>query len=310
MRATAAAIGALTLAITTVEAGISPPIYRFDLTFTHDLSLTILPDPNRRTFPPVTNDEVLYYKINYLFNNGSPHFLDHVDVPDPNVTSIPVTLKAIPFGGQVNISVGFYIRKKSTNPSENDWCAGKGTTGLIPNTKQPAPDIVLQDFQIPIVPETVYLHTSKTILDSNQRHHWLGTATAPPYVPPSSGQQPGHIGAFRSITVRQATRNNKGYLGYSWQSYSQGVGSCQNGARGQLDMAANLNTDQGNHGENAQDGYTRTACGLQGSASAGLSLSYNLLTDPAANFYLDTSSLMLRQIELDPTPDFSDPTYG
>jgi hypothetical protein len=55
-----------------VEAGISPPIYRFDLTFTHDLSFTILPDPNRRTFPPVTNDEVLYYKINYLFNNGSP----------------------------------------------------------------------------------------------------------------------------------------------------------------------------------------------------------------------------------------------
>jgi hypothetical protein len=75
-------------------------------------------------------------------------------------------------------------------------------------------------------------------------------------------------------------------------------------------MAANLNTDQGNKGANAQDGYTVTRCGLQGAASGGVKLSYNLLTDPAANFYLDTSSKMLRQVKLDPTPDFSDPLSG
>jgi hypothetical protein len=309
-RAAAAAIGALTLAVTLIEAGISPPIYQFDLSFTHDLSLTILPDKNRGTFPPVTGDEVLYYKINYLFNNGSPHFLDHVDVPDPDIKSIPVTLKAIPWGGEVNVSVGFYVRKRSTNPSENDWCASKGTTGLIPNTDQKPPDIVIQDFMIPIVPETVYIHTSKTSLDLDGRHRWTNTSISPPYVPPSSGQQPGDIGAFRSITVRQATSERKGYLGYSWQSYSLGVVSCQTGARGQLDTAANLNTNRSNNGANAQDGYTVTACGLQGGSSAGLKLSYNLLTDPTANFYLDTSSRMLRQIELDPTPDFSDPLAG
>jgi hypothetical protein len=309
LRATAAAMGALTLATTLLEAGISPPIYQFDLSFTHDLSLNILPDPNRRTFPPVTNDEVLYYKINYLFNNGSPHFLDHVDVPNPNITSIPVTLRAVPFGGEVNISVGFYVRKQSTNPSENDWCASKGTTGLIPNGNQQPPNIVLQDFKVPIVADTVYIHTSKVTLDSQGKHHWTRNSVAPPYVPPTIGQQPGDIGAFRSIAVRQATTNNKGYLGYSWQGYSLGVLSCQTLMRGQLDMAANLNTDQGNNGANAQDGYTTTACGLQGGAS-GLNVSYNLLTDPTANLYLDTSSLLLRQIQLDPTPGFSNPSSG
>lgn len=309
-RAAAAAIGALTLAVTLIEVGISPPIYQFDLSFTHDLSLNILADPERGTFPPVTGDEVLYYKINYLFNNGSPHFLDHVDVPDPNISSIPVTLKAIPWGGEVNISVGFYVRKQSTNPSENDWCASKGTTGLVPNTDAPVPDIVLKDILVEIVPETVYIHTSKITLDAQGRHRWTKTNIPPPYTPLSSGQQPGDIGALRSITVRQATASQKGYLGYSWQSYSLGVVACQTGARGQLDVAANLNTNQGNDGANAQDGYTATACGLQGGASAGLKLSYNLITDPTANFYLDTSSLMLRQIELDPVPDFSDPLGG
>ncbi len=309
-RAAAAAIGALTLAVTLIEVGISPPIYQFDLSFTHDLSLTIFPDPERRTFPPVTNDEVLYYKINYLFNNGSPHFLDHVDVPDPFITSIPITLKAIPWGGEVNVSVGFYVRKKTTKPSENDWCASKGTTGLIPNTDQQPPDIVIKDFKIAIEPGTVYIHTSKTALNLQGGHYWTNTSIAPPYVPPSSENKPGDIGAFRSITVRQATKNQKGYLGYSWQAYSLEVGSCETGARAQLDMAANLNTDQGKNGTNAQDGYTVTPCGLQGAASGGLKLSYNLLTDPSANFYLDTSSKMLRQVTLDPKPDFSDPVSG
>jgi hypothetical protein len=138
----------------------------------------------------------------------------------------------------------------------------------------------------------------------------MNTPAAPLFFAPSSGQQPGDIAAFRSITVRQATQKMKGYVGYSWQSFSRDIKSCQTFAVGQLDMAANLNTDQGGDGANAQDGYTVTTCGLQGSATAGLSLSYNLLTDPNANFYLDTSSLMLRQIALDPTPDFSNPTSG
>jgi hypothetical protein len=309
-RAAAATIGVVQLAVTSIEVGISPPVYQFDLSFTHDLSLDIKPDKDRGSFPPVPPGFVLYYKVNYLFDNGSPHFLDHEDVADPNVDSIPVSLEGIPWGGQVNISVGFYARKESTSPSENDWCAGKGTTGLVSNTVDVAPDIVLEDIRVPIQKETVYLHASKITLDSDGRHRWTKTATPPPYIPPSSGQRPGDLANLRSITVRQATSRNPGYVGYSWHSYSTGVPDCQTGARGQLDQAANLNTNMGNNGGNAQNGYAASRCGLQGGASSGIKLSYNLLSETKANFYLDTSSLLLREIQLDPVPEFADPVEG
>jgi hypothetical protein len=309
-RAAAATIGAVQLAVTSIEVAISPPVYQFDLSFTHDLSLNIEPDPNRGVFPQLPAGYVLYYKINYLFDNGSPHYLDHVDVLDPNVRSIPIRLNGIPWGGQVNISVGFYSRKESTDPSENDWCAGKGTTGLVSNTVDQAPNIVLQDVLVPIQKQTVYIHTSKITLDAGGRHRWTKTATPPSYVPPSSGQRPGDIGGFRSITVRQSTSKYPGYVGYSWQAYSSGLLDCQTGARGQLDQAANLNTNMGNDGANAQNGYATIPCGLQGGASSGIKLSYNLLSASGANFYLDTSSLMLREVQLDPVPEFGDPVSG
>ncbi len=309
-RAASAVVGAIQLAVTGIEVGISPPVYQFDLTFTHDLNLDIQPDPERRTFPQLPAGYVLYYKVNYLFDNGSPHYLDHVDVPDPNLASIPIRLQGIPWGGQLNISVGFYARKESTDPSENDWCASKGTTGLVSNTVDVAPNIILSDIKVPIQKETVYIHTSKITLDSDGRHRWTKTITPPPYVPPSSGQRPGDLANFRSITVRQATSKNPGYVGYSWQSYSSGVLDCQTGVRGQLDQAANLNTDMGNNGANAQNGYAATLCGLQGGAPDGIKLSYNLLTDSKANFYLDTSSLLLREVQLDPVPEFADPIQG
>jgi len=309
-RAAAAIIGVAQLGVTLVEVGISPPAYQFDLAFTHDLSVNIEPDPTRGTFPQLPPGYILYYKVDYLFDNGSAQFLDHVDVPDPNIKMIPIMLKGIPWGGQVNISVGFYARKESTSQSENDWCASKGTTGLVSNTVDTANNIVLKDIVVPIQKETVYIHTSKTVLDGEGNHRWMRTTTPPPFVPPSSGQQPGNMGAFRSITVRQATSSNPGYVGYSWQSFSSGIIGCQTNAHGQLDQAANVNTDMGNNGENAQNGYAATSCGLQGTATAGLKLSYNLLTDGKANFYLDTSSLMLREIQLDPVPEFVNPVLG
>ena len=309
-RAAAGIIGAVQLAVTTLEVGISPPVYQFDLTFTHDLSLEVTPDVNSGSFPQVPFGYILYYKVNYLFDNGSPHFLDHVDLPNPNVASIPISLSGIPWGGQVNISVGFYSRKESTDPSENDWCAGKGTTGLVSNSVDTAENIVLEQFTIPIQKQTVYIHTSKITLDTQGRHRWTRTSIPPPYVPPSAGQQPGNIANLRSITVRQATSTRKGYVGYSWQSYSSGVLDCQTGARGQLDQAGNLSTNMGNDGTNAQDGYATTLCGSQGGASSGVKLSYSLLTESKANFYLDTSSLMLREVQLDPVPTFADPVAG
>lgn len=308
-RAAAAVIGAIYLAATLIEVGISPPVYHFDLSFTHDLSFTIRPDERAGVFPDVPAGYTMYYKVDYLFDNGSPHFLDNRDVTDQR-TPIPVTLTGIPWGGQVNISVGFYVRKTSAPPSENDWCAAKGTTGLVSNTVDTAPDIIVENILVPIQQSTVYIHTSKITLDAQGHHRWTNTATPPPYVPPSGGQQPGNMAALRAITVRQATAYNAGYVGYSWQSYSSGVLGCSTGGRAQLDQAANLNTSRGNNGQDAQSGYATTPCGLSGGGLTGLTLSYSPLIDNSANFYLDSSSLLLREVQLAPVPEFTDPLSG
>jgi hypothetical protein len=307
-RGIAAATGAAELAQTTIEIAISPHAYLYTIVLTHDVSVTILPDANNTQFPQLPLGYTLYYKVTYAFDglDASPHVLDAVDVPDPTVASIPITLSGIPRGGQVNITIGFYARKSSTPVGQNDWCAGNGTTGLVDNTLDQAPDIRITQIKVPIQSSTHYLHTRKTTLDAQSRHVWSSVAVAPPYVPPPNGQQQG-LGAFNGITVRQGRSlpAQAGYVGYAWKAFSSGVNGCSAGAPGQLDQLANLNTDASNGGVNAQNGYATSACGQQ----AGVRLGYNLLSHDAKNCYLDSTSLHIRPVQLDP-PQFADPRSG
>jgi hypothetical protein len=71
-------------------------------------------------------------------------------------------------------------------------------------------------------------------------------------------------------------------------------------------LLAYLNSDRGNGGANAQNGYASSQCGLQ----AGGTLSYSLLGDDASNFYLDPDSLFIRPINLAGAPAFDNPTAG
>jgi hypothetical protein len=305
-RAVAAVVGAIQLAETSIEVGISPAVYTFDVVETHNLSINILPDPNDTQFPEPPAGFSLYYKVSYLFDNGTAHTQDAVDVPDPTVKSIPITFTNIPRGGQVNISIGFYMRRSTTPPGQNDWCAGFATTGLISNTVDQAPDMAITEVKIPIQSTTQYIHTRKIELDAQENHVWVTTSIAPPYVPPPGGQTPG-LGDFNSITVRQGTSNppQQGYVGYAWKAFSTGVNGCGGNAPGQFDQMANLNTDAGNNGANAQNGYvnSQNICGFQ----PGVRVGYNLLTHNALNIYLDTTSLMIREVKLDP-PGFAAPS--
>ena len=309
-RAVAVVTGLAELATTTLDVAISPPVYTFDLVLTHDLSVTIRPDPNAAGFPQPPAGYVLYYKVSYLFDNGTAHVQSAVDVPDPAVATIPIIFTGIPRGGQVNIAIGFYMRNSATPAGQNEWCAAHGATGLFDNTLDRAPDLVVSNVKVPIQAATRYIHTSKSGLDGSGRHVWINDpngAAAPRYVPPPGGQQPG-LGALRSITVRQATSNppRPGYLGYAWRAYSNGVLDCRANAAGQLDLLANLNTDRGNRGANAQNGYASTPCGLQ----AGSAVSYSLLSDDANNYYLDSDTLLIRPVRLADAPVFSSPVSG
>src|SRR5262249_11403528 len=145
----------------------------------------------------------------------------------------------------------------------------------------------------------------KTSLDSSGKHFWLATGAAPPYTQPPGGQTPG-LGDFNSITVRQGTSNppQEGYVGYAWKAFSTSVNGCGNQAPGQFDQMANVSTDAGSGGRTAQTGSASSAalCGFQ----PGVRIGYNLLTHNSANISLDTTSLMVRPVSLDP-PSFPGP---
>lgn len=309
MRIFAAVVGAVTFAESLIEVGVSPATYEFDLVLTHDLGVTLLPDADNNQFPQVPAGYTLYFKLSYLFDNGSAHVLDAQDVPDPTVPSIPVTLKGLPRGGKVNIVVGFYARADDTPAGQNDWCAGNGSTGLFANIVDQAPPLRITQTKIAIDAGTHYVHTRKTALTAGATHQWIETTAAPAYVQPGGGQQLGDLGALRGITVRQGTALQQGYLGYAWQGYSSRLLDCSANAPGQLDVAANLNTSAASGGNAAENGYATTPCGLQGGATGGIKLAYDLLGNDAGNFYLDTSTLLVRRVRLD-TPAFDAPGAG
>lgn len=301
-RAVSVTIDAAELVETSIEIALSPPIYRFNLVLTHTLSTMIQPQKPGNgpgIFPITAAGETLYYKVSYLFDDGTPHLLEPVDIPGGSATPIPVALSGIPLGGRVNIVVGFYIRKAGTPAGQNDWCAAQGSTGLVDNNLDTAPDIQVQNIRKPIQASTVYIHTGKTVLDAGGRHAWLPDPDgrhSPAYLPPTGDQYPS-LGGLRDITIRQDR-----YVGYAWQSYSGDRKGCASNALGQYDYAANVGAYPGSAGQ----GYASTGCGL----ASGSALSYSLLSDDAANVYLDPDKLYLRPVSLGAAPAFPTPAAG
>jgi hypothetical protein len=302
-QAVGAVLDLLAIAETSLEVAISPPVYRFNLVLTHTLTLNIRPDGQ---FPQAAGGETLYYKVSYLFDNGTPHVLNAVGVTQAPSGAIPVTLNGIPRGGRVNVIVGFYMRKTGTPVGQNDWCAAQGSTGLVDNNIDQAPDIHLKNSKVPIQRDTIYVHTSKTALktggqNGGAQHVWQADPDgthAPAYIPPPNDQQPG-LGGFRGITVRQSVASQAGYVGYAWGAYSSGLLGCAAKAPGQFDYFANLNTNP-NITDDKQSGYINSSCGM----ASGALLSYNLLSDDVGNVCLEADTGYLRPVTLGSTPAF------
>ncbi|MDQ2778693.1 MAG: hypothetical protein M3Y32_03940, partial [Pseudomonadota bacterium] len=315
-RAVAAVIGEIVLAETLIEVALSAPISGVTLVGTHELKVTVTGDPNHAgnlpTSPPGYGP--LHYKVTYQFDSGAIHTMDAVPLPDPlpDQKKLPIRL-VVPRGGKVCVSIALYANKTGAPDGQREFCAAKGTTGPQDNTIDNLPDIVLEEIKIPIVAGTRYIHTSKTQLDSQGRHYWLADpsgANAPPYIAPGEGQQNGQLGALRSITVRQDTLAHPGYLGYSWRAFSAGLLDCTSGQTGQLDQAANLSTDLGRGGLNAQNGYAMSPCGLEGGGTSGLTVAYSLLNEDGRNIYFDSTTRHVRPISLASPPTFLPPAPG
>lgn len=317
MQALSIAVGAISLAETSAELALTPWTYVDDLVFTHDLSVTILkdsgdpnanpPDPGDDTFPKAANS----YTVTAMFDDGTPYVKTFpLDAPVPS-TLPPVRFSGVPLGGNVNVSVGFV--QKAIVPGQPDILLGKGTTGLIANTAGTAPTFAIEELKFPISSNTVYQHRQKTTLDGSGNHVWTAGAAPTANLGNTSCGAAGTVCGYRGITVRQGTGSVSGYVGYAWQAQNSDPSkapSCVGGGVGQLDQVANLNTDSGNKGANAQQGYVNGACGI---GAPGVKVAYNLLSRGSANFYLDTTDPnvpMVRQVTLEPIPAFTSPLSG
>ena len=317
MEAVSIAVGDASLIETSVELANTPWTYVSDLVFTHDLSVTILkdsgnpnanpPDPGDDTFPKAANS----YTVTAMFDAGTPYqqtFALNAPVPS---TIPPVVFSNVPLGGNVNVSVAFV--QKAIVPGQEDVLLGKGTTGLIPNAVATAPTFAIEELSFPISANTIYQHRQKTTLDASSNHVWAAGAAPTANAGNTTCGAAGTLCGFRSISVRQGTGSVRGYVGYAWQAQNTNSGiapSCVGGGVGQLDQEANLNTDSGNNGANAQMGYVNGACGI---GVGGVKVAYNLLSHSSANFYLDTTNPnvpMVRQVTLEPTPAFASPLSG
>lgn len=291
-----AAGAALELEETSIQVANSPWSYEYDLALTHNLSVTIKPDGNNTTTPKAAN----HYKVAALFDNGgTPHVFEG-DLPQP-VDQVVVTFTDVPLGGNVNVSASF--SQVPIDPAQNEVLLGKTTTGLVQNTVDNLGNITIDQISFPIGPKTSYQHSQKTIRDGSGNHLWFATTTGPTTKASDIRcQLEGDLCDFYGITVRQGTSKAPGYLGYAWRGNSAGFINCGGSGQSDTGQLANLNTDTGNDGRNAQMGYATARCGLQRRPL----LAYSLLGQGADNFYLDTTHNVLRRVVLDP-PQFADP---
>ena len=243
-----------------------------------------------------------------MFDDGTPHVQTFPLSPPVPSTLPPVVFSNAPLGGNVNVSVAFV--QKATVPGQPDILLGKGTTGPIANDANAAPSIEIEELAFPISSNTVYQHRQKTALDPSGNHLWAAGPAPTANLGNTTCGAAGTLCGFRGISVRQGTGSVRGYLGYAWQGQDSDPNRVPNCAAGQLDQLANLNTDSGNNGTNAQQGYVVGGCGI---IVPGVRVAYSLLSQGGANFYLDTTNAaapMVRQVVLEPTPSIASPNSG
>jgi hypothetical protein len=283
------AIGAVAviaqMAETSIEVGLSPWTYQYDLVGTYDLSVPISPDSTDPNGFPVS---AANYKVTAVFDNGTP-VVQTLTMQGDRKAIQRVVFSQVPLGGNVTVNVGFY--------AEDGTQVGHGSS-FGANVPSSLLGIEITQVPLPIGPGVTYQHKQKTALDGQGNHFWDCTtnAPAPPANPSVCASAPGDLCSLRNITYNSGT----GDIGYAWQSFDSA--GCTSGAA-QLDQIANIPGVNGSN-NNAQSGYATIPCGLISAAR----LVYDPLGRPNSNYYVDTTAgtNILRQIQLNP-PSISDP---
>ena len=228
-----------------------------------------------------------------FFDSGTPHSSGYINMP-PTTQSDPLhyTFKAVPYGGKVKISVGFY--------SENSWLAGQGSTDNIKNDDTAANQtITIKENKVPLRIDTVYSHKEKTVLGLGGSLFWEAsdapTATKEDL---NCGNLNGDLCELACMTVSE----HFAAAGYSWKSYSTGVAPCGSSGEAQLFQFANMSIAQ-----DPYKGHKTSGCGFFNMVR----IVYDLMGSQNNNFYLDNSGEkhLARQIRLalNQKPEFDMP---
>lgn len=298
MLAISVAAGVANLLETSIELAYSPWTYVDDLVFTHDLSVTVLPDPGDSAFPRAAD----HYTVTALFDDGTP-YTQTLALSSPNPPLAPIVFKGVPLGGQVTVSTSFFATNAPATPVT---LLGKGTTGRVPNTiANPVPPLPIAEVKFPITSSTTYVHRQKTALDAQGARVW--NPNAPPPVINANSPGCGTAGAvcdLRDITIRQGTASVPGRLGYGWRSQNTNptiVPNCAGGAIGPIEQLATIDANT------PQSGYGALPCGIPLGATR---VAYDLIGSGAANFWLDCSNPatpIVRGVTVDGTPTYDGP---
>lgn len=258
------------IAEATAEVIRSPWTYTTTVVGTHDLTVTIKPDPTDTAGFPATATR---YRIRAYFDKKSGGDSGELLMPAGTLTTpITYTFRNVPYGGKVMIEAVFY--------SDSGWLAGSARceTDAQQDNTQDSVTITLKENLVPLSADTIYRHREKLALDSSGRRVWNATTTAPASTDGnlSNDNTPGSLAELVGISVSERF----GAIGYSWRAYSSGITN-QAGAQGQWYQFGNVSFTQ-----TPQSGYLAPAIGF----SAPVRLAYDLKSNTSNNFYVDPSN--------------------
>ncbi|MGE4239489.1 hypothetical protein [Ramlibacter sp.] len=253
---------------TSVEVANSPWIYDYELTLTHDLTVTINPDPADAAGFPATATH--YQVVATCDGERQPHTSCWLPVSTTGTTRtqpLTYTFSNFPKGGNVVLNALF--------ASDTGWLAGTvEQPPSIPNLVDTA-TITIKENLVPISAATRYSHKQVSAWDGS-KHVWRAGA-APAAGTLSCGNDAGNLCQLGGITLSETFAS----LGYWWRSASADVRAYGSGATGQLYSFANLSFTQ-----DAQSGYASPPQGFPTAAP----VAYDRASTTSAAYYVDTSS--------------------
>lgn len=252
------------IAETATQVGNAPWTYVSDVVATHDVTVTIDPDPTDTSGFPGTATN---YRVVAVCDGGSPVDSGLIAMPGTTRTdSLTYKFNGLPAGGKVNFTATF--------TTSDGYLVGSGTTGSIDNLVETA-EMTIKEFQIPLTPATVYSHKQKTQLVNGQRV-WTATATPPATPALSCTNTNGSLCELAGITFSEPFAA----IGYAWKASSRGVLTQQNGS-GQLYQFANIASTA-----TPQAGYAAPGIGWVNPAR----LVYDRANQSSNAFYIDSAT--------------------